>query len=162
MRGVTFSSPCIRLSVPEFQLTRLMRGVTCRYVQRILLFWISTHTPHARRDSFKKGFSLRALQFQLTRLMRGVTCRYVQRILLFWISTHTPHARRDSLYAFSYASGIVISTHTPHARRDYTVVVNFLELFVFQLTRLMRGVTEFLQPPRTLTYHFNSHASCEA
>ena len=36
---------------------------------------------------------------------------------------------------------ITISTHTPHARRDHTIYGQNLEIFVFQLTRLMRGVT---------------------
>ena len=45
------------------------------------------------------------------------------------------------LYAFSYASGIVISTHTPHARRDSTADTLLHSNLTFQLTRLMRGVT---------------------
>ena len=34
----------------EFQLTRLMRGVTYRKYRQELEAMISTHTPHARRD----------------------------------------------------------------------------------------------------------------
>ena len=56
--------------------------------------FISTHTPHARRDI--------ALQSRTQHRM---------------ISTHTPHARRD-LLSFPAARLFVISTHTPHARRD--------------------------------------------
>ena len=59
--------------VEQFQLTRLMRGVT--------------------PTSFLSPRS--ALIFQLTRLMRGVTfivCNGTEQIE---ISTHTPHARRD-------------------------------------------------------------------
>ena len=36
----------------QFQLTRLMRGVTRRYYRLVSRFEISTHTPHARRDGF--------------------------------------------------------------------------------------------------------------
>ena len=34
----------------EFQLTRLMRGVTYNVREFALIRTISTHTPHARRD----------------------------------------------------------------------------------------------------------------
>ena len=56
------------------------------------------------------------------------------------ISTHTPHARRDKeiLYEKHFTN---ISTHTPHARRDqYEFYANEIHQ-IFQLTRLMRGVT---------------------
>ena len=35
--------------------------------------FISTHTPHARRDSILNSESSAMIAFQLTRLMRGVT-----------------------------------------------------------------------------------------
>ena len=35
-----------------------------------------------------------------------------------------------------------ISTHTPHARRDMQSFVRMAFTLVFQLTRLMRGVTK--------------------
>ena len=61
----------------------------------LMLLSISTHTPHARRDT-------------LQILHSGVH---------FGISTHTPHARRDS--GRNVVEPILrISTHTPHARRD--------------------------------------------
>ena len=56
--------------------------------------WISTHTPHARRDRY-----------------------HTLLFLPFFISTHTPHARRDSS-AIGAVELEEISTHTPHARRD--------------------------------------------
>ncbi len=56
--------------------------------------FISTHTPHARRDI--------ALQSRTQHRM---------------ISTHTPHARRDPTHTCHFISA-AISTHTPHARRD--------------------------------------------
>ena len=71
MRGVTTEKNAIREAI-EFQLTRLMRGVTGLPVTRVTGTDISTHTPHARRDQLQS----------------------VQYYLIF-ISTHTPHARRD-------------------------------------------------------------------
>ena len=62
----------VLLSIPIFQLTRLMRGVTARSTVR-------------QRHSV----------FQLTRLMRGVTYNLKIIVKIFVISTHTPHARRD-------------------------------------------------------------------
>ena len=50
-----------------------MRGVTCRQLEHIVFFTISTHTPHARRDIFCNDVRRRYYPFQLTRLMRGVT-----------------------------------------------------------------------------------------
>ena len=72
MRGVT--SPTRAWKGDEiFQLTRLMRGVTlCEHFNAKLMN-ISTHTPHARRDSNLLFLAILAAEFQLTRLMRGVT-----------------------------------------------------------------------------------------
>ena len=71
-----------------------MRGVTLTGLTYDIEEYISTHTPHARRD-------IAALWF----------------IWWFVISTHTPHARRDESMFDVYAVA-AISTHTPHARRD--------------------------------------------
>ena len=93
--------------------------------------------------------------------MRGVTKKQKEIKQKQKISTHTPHARRDVLvYIISVI--ILISTHTPHARRDklYYRLVN--ALLLFQLTRLMRGVTTFVKYSWYSNLHFNSHASCEA
>ena len=50
MRGVTKTALSSKpLSV--FQLTRLMRGVTSLSFRAYLQYGISTHTPHARRDT---------------------------------------------------------------------------------------------------------------
>ena len=160
MRGVT--AECGAAFPPRrFQLTRLMRGVTAP-PPRSAHCWI----------------------FQLTRLMRGVT---TQKCCILWlrkISTHTPHARRD-IYSSSAQAGYTrISTHTPHARRDegasYGLVVprhfnshasceawqicfeTSVGLGLFQLTRLMRGVTMIGGHSGGTVTHFNSHASCEA
>ena len=55
----------------------------------------------------------------------------------------------------------VISTHTPHARRDREIVDYIKQNGIFQLTRLMRGVT-YLAQGYDIIDDFNSHASCEA
>ena len=60
---------------------------------------ISTHTPHARRDFRLSSAVLRLVRFLLTRLMRGVTLQGVLYVLSLVISTHTPHARRDEYEA---------------------------------------------------------------
>ena len=101
MRGVTRSSNCSSNS-KSFQLTRLMRGVTSCNGIGYLPYTISTHTPHARRDSVYADFAPPSLS----------------------ISTHTPHARRD-LRVLDHIRFQVISTHTPHARRD-RVLLHFL------------------------------------
>ena len=51
MRGVTGVGTKMPLGIVKFQLTRLMRGVTivCYYLPETDKY-ISTHTPHARRD----------------------------------------------------------------------------------------------------------------
>ena len=71
-----------------------MRGVTHYTTDVFVDGVISTHTPHARRDTFK------ASEQQFGE-----------------ISTHTPHARRD-YNTVTFALSLNISTHTPHARRD--------------------------------------------
>ena len=83
--------------------------------------------------------SSRAAEFQLTRLMRGVTTSPIRPVASVRISTHTPHARRDNIYNWCRII-FWISTHTPHARRDTIYIFN-TDIFQFQLTRLMRGVT---------------------
>ena len=105
----------------KFQLTRLMRGVTTKWLLKMLTEKISTHTPHARRDKNSSNHEPKAK-----------------------ISTHTPHARRDGL-EMQATKNHVISTHTPHARRDNNSSVYVFRRSRFQLTRLMRGVTQYLQ-----------------
>ena len=72
MRGVTRDHD-YKVTDNEFQLTRLMRGVTGKKFNCSPSDKISTHTPHARRDSEKTFSILSSSIFQLTRLMRGVT-----------------------------------------------------------------------------------------
>ena len=137
MRGVTHSLTDSTWTF-TFQLTRLMRGVTNQNPAERQKDYISTHTPHARRDyllfvfpfpfvHFNSHASCEAwpylidqdksiLRFQLTRLMRGVT------------------SIRTGLLIHS-----IISTHTPHARRDNSIITVILNV-----------------------HNFNSHASCEA
>ncbi len=72
MRGVT-PIKTYAMDFFEFQLTRLMRGVTRQNLKFSVITEISTHTPHARRDVEKNDDSE----------------------TVYTISTHTPHARRD-------------------------------------------------------------------
>ena len=72
MRGVTSRIPR-QQRLFEFQLTRLMRGVTSTDCITLYAFVISTHTPHARRDLLSPHIIHYDIRFQLTRLMRGVT-----------------------------------------------------------------------------------------
>ena len=51
MRGVTYYQFSLLLQ-QQFQLTRLMRGVTVIDEGTQQLLKISTHTPHARRDCY--------------------------------------------------------------------------------------------------------------
>ena len=60
---------------------------------------------------------------------------------MYLISTHTPHARRDHTKHDRSSRGSPISTHTPHARRDTAKNGSIDPNDIFQLTRLMRGVT---------------------
>ena len=117
-----------------------MRGVTSWSLDISRPFEISTHTPHARRDTSYQLRSAAKKPFQLTRLMRGVT--YKNKIFdeYYDISIHTPHARRDYMRAKTDIRKY-ISTHTPHARRDPEVQPDAPASNAFQLTRLMRGVT---------------------
>ena len=116
-----------------------MRGVTATQKSVCIDIFISTHTPHARRDNVNLDYLRIVIVFQLTRLMRGVTygdtVRQWERLA---ISTHTPHARRDSMITPT-AKNRTISTHTPHARRDI-----YYDDFCCR------------------NNNFNSHASCEA
>ena len=94
MRGVTVV-PIAFISNVRFQLTRLMRGVTVVIMKMYYPIFISTHTPHARRDLLRSTLDRSHNLFQLTRLMRGVTECTGAALPNFQISTHTPHARRD-------------------------------------------------------------------
>ena len=79
----------------QFQLTRLMRGVTSLLTNSMQLLW-----------------------FQLTRLMRGVTL--VDQLHDQKINDFNSHASCEAwlqpIYCICFS--FLISTHTPHARRD--------------------------------------------
>ena len=72
-----------------------MRGVTVTVCGLDIGIHISTHTPHARRDTGVASLTWASAAFQLTRLMRGVTFPNSIGWVVKSISTHTPHARRD-------------------------------------------------------------------
>ena len=73
--------------------------------------------------------------------MRGVTEAHNIKCSIVDISTHTPHARRDVSRFLDTPHHSLISTHTPHARRDSLLPLISKNSSIFQLTRLMRGVT---------------------
>ena len=78
MRGVTSFLDTMSTTF-GFLLTRLMRGVTLTPLSEPAFGKISTHTPHARRDSIFPSDIVANKK----------------------ISTHTPHARRDlALFVF--------------------------------------------------------------
>ena len=116
MRGVTDKANRSPEEVKEFQLTRLMRGVTlpknstCSKAKFQL-------TRLMRGVTLCMECQYYMFEFQLTRLMRGVTLQLMIYQVNKPISTHTPHARRDSL-TNDEGYQETISTHTPHARRD--------------------------------------------
>ena len=58
-----------------------MRGVTGKTSLMTIKAYISTHTPHARRDYRSVGSLAVDHQFQLTRLMRGVTIKRLNNTL---------------------------------------------------------------------------------
>ena len=168
----------------SFQLTRLMRGVTDCFPVRVSVCDISTHTPHARRDWNALAVFLYLTEFQLTRLMRGVTRSsqyYGDSTFHFnshasceaWLSAILDHYSDDNFNSHASCEAWrmtiawkwnqrTISTHTPHARRDLQVLSYTYHQLVFQLTRLMRGVTVETLANAVVIIDFNSHASCEA
>ena len=95
-----------------------MRGVTKSRQEPLELFFISTHTPHARRDALCSAAGSNPALFQLTRLMRGVT---------------------EKCYSFRGAKKFQLT----RLMRGVTssVEVSTFDIMSFQLTRLMRGVT---------------------
>ena len=62
MRGVTFRT-FLLYRLLSFQLTRLMRGVTTAHLLTNGIGFISTHTPHARRDADLIGYTFSSEYF---------------------------------------------------------------------------------------------------
>ena len=159
MRGVTFRS---FNDEAESYISTHTPHARRDHMQCIVVFFllISTHTPHARRDSIAMISLLTLLPFLLTRLMRGVTITARETKRPEKISTHTPHARRD--HKLSFTQGFLsISTHTPHARRDVMFCLSAANWWISTHTphaRRDRRNARGLQ----LHTHFYSHASCEA
>ena len=123
----------------QFQLTRLMRGVTSW--QETFFHFYFHFNSHASCEAWPDA-------------PKAVS-------ICTFISTHTPHARRDGKFHGISIAFRCISTHTPHARRDFSALktdkdkLNFnshasceawrighsLRVIIgkFQLTRLMLG-----------------------
>ena len=136
-----------------------MRGATCPLMNQLHDSFISTHTPHAGRDTVFVGRCENGMHFNShapcgarrddmdvrkslvdfnSHAPCGARLCHARHCALKLISTHTPHAGRD----FPGASLMVcrmISTHTPHAGRDC-------------------GCRSACQP----LHDFNSHAPCGA
>ena len=139
MRGVTKLIILMKIKM-LFQLTRLMRGVTVGFAAIDTTSPISTHTPHARRDLNHHDYhEYIAISTHTPHARRDLIVLQCQTDI-HPISTHTPHARRDHSF-FHNNYSFFISTHTPHARRDLKKIQRRHILGLFQLTRLMRGVT---------------------
>ena len=94
MRGVTKLNAIFTIP-SEFQLTRLMRGVTVSVMKYTLLKVQFQLTRLMRGVTIEMNLYIGNRKFQLTRLMRGVTALTAVQEWTVSISTHTPHARRD-------------------------------------------------------------------
>ena len=92
--GARRNLPTDSNQVPRFQLTRPMRGATSASAAKELEKIISTHTPHAGRDTITAIVSPPCLYF----------------------NSHAPCGARR--WTSTNAGRAEISTHTPHAGRD--------------------------------------------
>ena len=166
-----------------FQLTRLMRGVTVSVWKFFRLEYISTHTPHARRDTVFVKTVLISFDFNSHASCEAWLLEPTPYNFKLKISTHTPHARRDFQHYFNDYIGNNFNSHASceawHPSQMYNKYFpnfnshasceawhNYINLLdnelLFQLTRLMRGVTLSKTSEFTPIFNFNSHASCEA
>ena len=130
----------ISWNLSQFLLTRLLRGATFTCLLMLEVYYISTHTPLARRDCVDvklEKYDLNFYSHASCEARRVNTGNYITDCANFYshascearpvgytlkntssgISTHTPLARRDLLLMMRF-SVIRISTHTPLARRD--------------------------------------------
>ena len=119
MRGATLSifsfSPDIK-----FLLTRPMRGATIKNRLFAKISKISTHTPHAGRDTDRNCHICALLRFLLTRPMRGATKVKIihHRSNKFLLTRPMRGATKPFIYFCGFT---IISTHTPHAGRDHSL-----------------------------------------
>ena len=137
MRGVTRKEKDLT-KLRKFQLTRLMRGVTLWTIwKKSSIKFQLTRLMRGVTGLFPLPFFCQFI-FQLTRLMRGVTflCKLKSGEPRFQL---TRLMRGVTQYKKFARLTLRISTHTPHARRDNPQTV-YGEGYL----------------------HFNSHASCEA
>ena len=138
-----------------------MRGATLARHRQLVIQRISTHTPHAGRDTFGHG-SHEVAEISTHTPHAGRDHFGFLVLPGHWISTHTPHAGRDVMLK-RLGANMSISTHTPHAGRDVKKWNDVGELrnfnshapcgarhsttsfgswsLIFQLTRPMRGAT---------------------
>ena len=124
---------------PQFLLTRPMRGATRKVIRIRRKGNISTHTPHAERDSGSVYSFTSALPFLLTRPMRGATSFFMQYLAVYsHFYSHAPCGARQILFIF----------------------FPFYEKFL--LTRPMRGATFPCAICIARVNDFYSHAPCGA
>ena len=144
MRGATIDGYFIAVTL-GFLLTRPMRGATAASFINQYSGKISTHTPHAGRDSstpttashasdfyshapcgarlyhFLSGF--RSRKFLLTRPMRGATkLKSKKRFTTVFLLTRP--MRGATIINNKKTVKIEISTHTPHAGRDICSILS--------------------------------------
>ena len=122
---------------------------------------ISTHTPLARRDFQEHLAKLWHEQFLLTCPLRGTTQHVGTWEFTAAISTHAPLTWRDPIYKCALRHP-AISTHTPHAGRDTHTNPDLMSLYLFLLTRPMRGATRASSLQTNPATNFYSHAPCGA
>ena len=146
MRGATAARGGGGLFRPRFQLTRPMRGATWgANPNRAAAAEISTHTPHAGRNTMKMKTMIDLKLFQLTRPMRGATGgrgRGSMQIPIHFNShapcgaqpplpwrvglrpihfnSHAPCGAQRAAQTRGCSGAQSISTHTPHAGRNHS------------------------------------------
>ena len=145
MRGVTSSRWILLSNQTKFQLTRLMRGVTFESQNIKNICYISTHTPHARRDVFSSENHVKKFNFN-----SHASCE-AWRIYLDPTDENenfNSHASCEA-WLFLILSLTVSGDFNSHASCEAWLVDTSAAVLcvVFQLTRLMRGVTKTGEMP---------------
>ena len=160
-----------------------MRGVTRWCIRLCITKYISTHTPHARRD-FKNLYSIRIechfyshasceawriavpdndtdVEFLLTRLMRGVTEWKIlyQRIYFHFYSHASCEAWHSSGSSSLWSSPFLLT----RLMRGVTLHRRRMEQLLRISTHTPHARRDIVTYGSVLTaYDFYSHASCEA
>ena len=123
-----------------FLLTRPMRGATCVFNFFENFAAISTHTPHAGRDSRRDNCTGSRNDFYSHAPCGARPPRPLVRHWVVYFYSHAPCGARRNRWGHR-CTLTCISTHTPHAGRDDRQVLHVLKKIQFLLTRPMRGAT---------------------